>query len=123
MHRAINIVVVYERGISWITTTYLVQGLLDLLELFWCQCSWVDILDFTTKVGKLGGVGGSWKEEGDEFDGHYIDKNCDKTCALLHYILPRLVTRRVWNAYNYQLLISILGSFECIFVFWHVAWT
>lgn len=55
---------------SDVDVSYLVEQILDLLELLLRQCSWIDTLDFTTKVGELGRVRGRRKRERGDFDGH-----------------------------------------------------
>lgn len=49
---------------------HLVESLFNLLELFWSEGSGVDVLDLTTKVGKLRGISRSREGKWNEFDGH-----------------------------------------------------
>lgn len=48
----------------------LVECIVDLSELSWCELTRVDALDLATKVDKVRGIRGSRQRQRGQFDGH-----------------------------------------------------
>ena len=62
---------------SW---TYVVQEVLDLLELFRSQCARIDTFDLTTEGFELRGISGRRERQRDGFDGHGCDRSGFERC-------------------------------------------
>lgn len=68
---------------DWDNRLYLVEQLLDLLELLLRQLSRVYALDFTTEVGKLGRVRRWRQRERSNFNGHSGGDVREESCLVL----------------------------------------